>query len=104
MEDFSLGHTPKSSASSKSSEDGVELNMQVSPICEKDGRKIAYVTFSDSTRNAEGMIPMCTITENKGFTDEEVAQLESYMQANLSTLKTMAKNVNIASAFLGKKN
>ena len=101
MEDFSLpSKTPADTPSNNSSG---ELNMQVSPICEKDGRKIAYITFSDSSRSAEGVIPMCTISSNSGFTDDEVAQLETYMQTNLSALKTMAQNVNIATAFLGKK-
>ena len=34
-----------------------ELQMQVSPICNKNGEKLAYVTFSDSVRRAEGEIP-----------------------------------------------
>ena len=31
-----------------------EFTMSVSPICVKDGKKIAYVSFSDGERSAEG--------------------------------------------------
>ena len=48
-----------------------ELQMQVSPICNKNGEKLAYVTFSDSVRRAEGEIPKCIINSNTGFSEEE---------------------------------
>ncbi len=80
------------------------LDMTVSPICVKDGKKIAFVRFTDGVRSAEGVIPMCDITENKGFSDDEVAKLEDYMKAKLPTLKKMAANVNVMKAFMGDKN
>jgi hypothetical protein len=78
-----------------------EMNMSVSPICKKDGRKVAYVTFSDGVRNAEGEIPDCKITHNEGFNEDEVARLEYYMEGNLGMLKQMAASVNPMDAFLG---
>ena len=80
-----------------------ELTMQVSPICRKDGKKVAYVTFKDTTRSAEGIIPACMIIKNKGFTEDEVIGLEVYMKGNLEELKKMAASVNVADAFLGKR-
>lgn len=80
-----------------------ELNMSVSPICMRDGKRIAYVSFSDGTRMAEGEIPECIITKNEGFDEGEVAQLQLYMKAELATLKQMAASVNVASAFMGDK-
>lgn len=77
-----------------------ELTMQVSPVCQKDGKKVAYVTFKDSKRNAEGIIPTCMIIKNKGFSDEEVTGLEEYMKGNLKELKKMASSVNVAKAFM----
>ena len=59
------------------------LNMQVSLACKKDGRKVVYVTFSDATRFAEGEIPSCKITTNRGFTPEEVENLERYLKDNM---------------------
>ena len=47
-----------------------ELTMSVSGICRKDGEKLAYVTFSDGKRKAEGVIPDCRIIKQTGFTEE----------------------------------
>ncbi len=95
MEDFTL-NTPNESDSSE------ELSLQVSAICERDGQKMAYVTFSDDTRHAEGEIPACVITKSHGFTESEVLDLQQYMLANLPELKKMASKVNIMDAFLGR--
>lgn len=74
------------------------LQMSVSPICVKDGKKIAYVEFADNSRRAEGVIPDCIIVSNKGFFDEEISQLEQYMKNNLADLKRMAAGLNAFSA------
>ena len=79
-----------------------ELRMSVSPICTRDGEKMAYVEFTDKTRTAEGEIPVCKITKKDGFSEEEVAQLELYMKAELANVKKMAASVNVADAFMGK--
>ena len=79
-----------------------ELRMQVSPICVRDGEKIAYVTFSDATRQAEGEIPKCIIISNTGYTDDEVKALELYMEQNLDMLKGLAKDLNPIKAMLDK--
>lgn len=79
-----------------------ELQMSVSPICQKNGKKVAYVAFSDEVRTAEGEIPECRITRNSGFSDEEVRQLEQYMKAELATLKKMAAGINVMQAFMEK--
>lgn len=93
MENFNLGREPRKPQSE-------ELNMSVSPICERDGKKIAFVSFSDGRRTAEGEIPSCKITKNDGFDEGEVAQLELYMKSELAQLKKMAASVNIAKAFM----
>ena len=93
MENFSLDTWPKDTAKDS-------LEMQVSPICEKDGNKYAYVTFSDGKRTAEGEIPKCVILSNEGFTKEEVYELEEYMEQNLKMLKSMAASVNPIKALM----
>ena len=93
MENFELNRKPKDSGT---------LDMMVSPICRKDGHKVAYVSFSDGKRTAEGEIPACRINKNSGFDEAEVAQLELYMKAELPNLKKMASSVNIMDAFMGK--
>lgn len=80
-----------------------EMNMSVSPICQKDGRKVAYVSFSDDRRSAEGAIPDCRIIRNEGFNEDEIARLEYYMEGNLGMLKQMAASVNPMDAFLGNE-
>lgn len=77
-----------------------ELNMSVSPICAKDGEKYAFVSFADGERFADGKIPDCKITLNKGFSQDEVKQLEEYMRSELATLKRMAAGINVMDAFL----
>ena len=94
MEDFSLG------LEKKETDDTDEISMQVSPICHKDGEKKAFVTFSDSTRYAEGEIPKCVILSNDGFSKEEIMQLEDYMEKNLEMLKSMAASVNPIKALM----
>ena len=75
-----------------------ELNMSVSPICVKDGKKYAYIMFSDEVRSAEGTIPDCRIINNNGFLEEEVNQLEAYMKRSLPELKKLAAEQNAFNA------
>lgn len=77
-----------------------ELNMSVSPICVKDGKRYAFVTFSGDGRSAEGKIPDCKIISNKGFSEDEIAKLEEYMQKELPKLKQMAAGINVLDAFM----
>lgn len=75
-----------------------ELNMSVSPICVKDGKKYAYILFSDNVRSAEGVIPDCRIINNNGFLEDEVKQLEAYMERSLPELKRLAAGQNAFNA------
>ena len=77
-----------------------ELSLAVSPVCQKDGKQYAFVTFTDKDRLAEGRIPECTIISNKGFSEEEVQHLERYMKRELTRLKKMASGINVLEAFM----
>lgn len=77
-----------------------ELKMSVSPICTKDGKKYAFVSFTDGERVAEGKIPDCVITDNQGFDTVQVQQLEAYMKQELPNLKKMAAQINVMDNFL----
>lgn len=77
-----------------------ELKMSVSPICTKDGKKYAFVSFTDGKRTAEGKIPDCKITDCDGFSSDEVMQLEDYMSRELPQLKKMAAGINILKNFM----
>ena len=71
-----------------------ELTMSVSGICRKDGKKLAYVTFTDGKRKAEGSIPDCRIIKQTGFSKEEAGQLELYMKLNRDELKKQAAAIS----------
>jgi len=77
-----------------------EFTMSVSPICVKDGKKIAYVSFTDGKRTAEGKIPECVIMSAVGLNLAEVKMLEEYMKQELPRLKSMAAGIRMFDMFL----
>ncbi|MBR1471169.1 MAG: hypothetical protein IJ600_05950 [Lachnospiraceae bacterium] len=79
-----------------------ELQMQISGITQKDGKKRAYVCFRGKDRFAEGHIPECVITKAEGFSAEEKEQLEAYMKKNLPELKKRAARINPLNAIMGR--
>ena len=94
MEDFDIDFGKKSKPK------GDKLDMNVSALCQKNGKKVAYVTFSDGKRLAEGEIPACRILSNSGFTKDEVSKLEEYMKQNLDMITTMASAINPIKAMM----
>lgn len=77
------------------------MNMMVSGVSEKNGRKIAYILFEDEDkRSAEAVIPECRVISNNGFSEEEVAQLEDYVRRNLTDLKKRAVGINPVTALM----
>lgn len=71
-----------------------ELNMILSGITEKDGKKRACVRFEDGKRYAEGYIPDCKINSQAGFSAEEIKMLEDYLTNNLADLKKQAASID----------
>lgn len=103
MENFSLYDNDQKLEGSENIDldaDDTSMKMSVSPICMKDGEKVAYVVFEEGKRRAEGIIPECTIIKNSGFSEEEVAGLELYMKSDLKRLKKMAAGINVLDAFM----
>lgn len=77
------------------------MNMLVSGVSEKNGRKMAYVLFEDEDkRSAEAVIPECRVISNNGFSEEEVVQLEDYVRRNLTDLKKRAAGINPVTALM----
>ena len=76
------------------------VDIRVSGICQKDGKKMAYVSFNDGDKNAEGVIPDCIITRNEGFTEDEISQLQDYMKRELQSLKKTAAGINVVKALM----
>ena len=77
-----------------------ELQMTISGIVPKEGRPVIYVSFLDGATRAEGCIPECKITENHGFSVEDVIILEQYMKQNQDRIREMAKHLTPMDAFL----
>lgn len=80
-----------------------EMKMSVSSIVGKDKKKAIYVLFSDGKRSAEGRLPDGKMISNQGFTQQEIQQLEQYLNREKNTIVAMAKNVNAMDAFLGRE-
>ena len=76
------------------------LNMTISGIVPKDGRKHIYVVFEDGKRKAEGYIPDCVITSNHGFSEDEVKMLELYMKHEQDNIRERAKGINPIKALM----
>lgn len=79
------------------------MNLLISGISEKDGRKIAYVSFRDGSRLAEAIVPDCKVVRNQGFDEDEVNQLERYLQENLEMIRTEAAGINPIKAMMREK-
>jgi len=77
-----------------------ELNLRISGVTEKDGKKQAHVCFRGKDRYAEGTIPDCVLTKSEGFSEEEKVQLEDYLRANLTELKKTAARINPLKAIM----
>lgn len=77
------------------------MNMLISGVTTtKEGKKQAYVRFDEGICFAEGIIPDCKITKQKGFTEDEISQLEDYLKANLTSLKKEAAKINPIKAMM----
>ena len=74
--------------------------MSVSPICVKNGKKYAFVSFMDGERSAEGKIPDCKIISATGFDRGEIRMLEEYMKRELPMLKKMAAGIRLVDAIM----
>lgn len=76
------------------------MNMSVSSIVSKDGKREIYVLFTEGDRNAEGRLSDYKMISSRGFTREENDMLEAYMRREKDRILQMAKSVNVMDAFL----
>lgn len=64
-----------------------------SSVLFKDGKPFVSVLFEDGDKSAEGRIPECTISINKGFSEVEKAEFEEYMRENKTDIIDAAKKI-----------
>lgn len=77
-----------------------ELNMLISAMVAGDGDRQACVYFSEGEKYAEGYVPGCVITSQKGFSDEELEKLKEYLAANSADIICKAKGINPIKAMI----
>lgn len=77
-----------------------EFTMSVSPICIKNGKKYAFVSFINGECSAEGKIPDCKIVSAMGLDRGEIRMLEEYMKRELPMLKKMAAGIRLVDAII----
>lgn len=78
--------------------DRSRMEMTVSPVCGSGDNSYAFVSFQEGEKFAEGKIPSCEMIRSRGFSEEELAGLRTYMQADLKHLKQLAAGQNVFKA------
>lgn len=76
------------------------MDILISGITGKIEKKI-YINFTEGNNSAEGTLPDCVVTSNKGFSEDEIFYIEKYMRENKEFIINQAKSVNPMRSFLG---
>ena len=77
------------------------VNMLVSGIINKEGRRYARVSFVRGKDVAEGIVPDGIVDHAEGFSDDEIFKLEPYMRENRGEIMEQARQVNPLKNWLG---
>ena len=77
-----------------------EIRMSVSTITRTKDDKAVYILFEDGAKNAEFCLPEGKLLNNKGFSDEETAQLKDYVENERDSIFDLAKQINPMRNFL----
>ena len=76
------------------------IKMSVSSLTRKGDEKAIYILFSDENCSAEFTLPECRLLRSKGFSDEELNQLKTYVDSERDLIYNMAKEINTIKAFM----
>ena len=71
-----------------------ELKLTHSGILVKQGRRHVYVRFERGSDIAEASLPECKVIKNQGFSEEEVAGLELYLEMKNDEIFAKAKEIS----------
>ncbi len=75
-----------------------EVKFTYSGILMKDGKKTICVRFERGNGKnadyAEGSIPACKIDKHRGFSEEEIHQMEEYLGTEQMNIVNEAKKLN----------
>lgn len=78
-----------------------EIKMSVSTMTRTKDNKAVYVLFEDGGKSAEFALPEGKLLSNKGFSEEEAAQLKDYVQSEQDSIFALAKQINPMKAMFG---
>lgn len=78
-----------------------EVNMLISGIIRKKGEKFVRVSFQRNQDMAEYILPECRLDKSRGFSKEELKQLENYVKNDRTQIMEEARKVNPMKAMLG---
>ncbi len=79
------------------------MEMTVSKIVTKDGKKVAFVRFVDGKASAEWKIPDLSLVANDGFDEEKISLMKVYLRSELKNIMDTAKNINMWDSFMKEK-
>lgn len=70
-----------------------KIDFTYSCVVPKKGKPFVSVMFERGGDRAEGSVPDCSISKNKGFSQDEVKQLEQYLRENKQEIMENAKRI-----------
>ncbi len=76
------------------------MDMSISSIVPVNGKKAAFVQFSDKDKTAEFIVPECRQVSNNGFTEDELKMLHDYVIREKDSIMDMAKGVDPLGKFM----
>lgn len=77
------------------------VNMLVSGIINREGKRFARVSFIRGRDIAGGIVPDGMVDHAEGFSEAEVAKLERYLRENRGEIMEQARQVNPIKNWLG---
>ena len=77
------------------------VNMLVSGIINREGKRFARVSFIRGRDIAVGIVPDGMVDHAEGFSEAEVAKLERYLRENRGEIMEQARQVNPIKNWLG---
>ncbi len=78
-----------------------EMKMTYSSVVAKNGKPVVAVRFERNRDYAEALLPDCSIITSNGFSDEELAGLEFYLEQNKKEIGARAKAITGLNNFFG---
>lgn len=81
-----------------------EINMTLSGVFPKDGKKAVRASFLDGKRLAEFRLPGAVPEKNDGFSEEEIQAMQEYLLQNQAGLYERAKKINPIKNMLGMQD